>query len=178
VFYTLWLMTLGHGHICAEDVASDFQIWAPITLKAELPYNFQSSFQVQTRYNDNASQLSLVILDPSIGYDFNKYVSLELGYANETDYANGADLKENKLHQELWLRKTLGRHHFSLRTRLEEFINVKGTNPVRLRFFLSHLRPIGQSDWHFITENEMFINLNSIANERDAGFEGSRRRDA
>jgi hypothetical protein len=158
----------------AQDTESDFQIWTPVTLKAELPYKFQGSLEVQTRFGDNASQLSTLILRPSLGYDFNRHVSVEMGYQDENKYANGKTTHEQRIYQELWLRKSFGRHNLSLRSRLEEFFEVDGKIPLRMRFRLTNIRPIGASHWHIVTENELFVSLNTIANERNAGFNQNR----
>lgn len=156
----------------ANAVENDLSIWSFNIFN--IPVNDKIMIQeiVNPRINEDISNLDLVFLRNSIQYKLNDNVSLWGGYDWFAIFNSGFD-QEHRPWQQVQLDHNLGKSHLTNRLRLEERIFNDTENIARLRYLIEHRRPIKDTKWYTVVNNEFFFNLNS-SSLHDGGFDENR----
>lgn len=104
------------------------------------------SMEVQTRFNQGASRLSLVQSQAAAGLKIGKHVSVLQGYGHlALPVRGGADRNEERSYQQLiWLAGRIGPGDLALRTQVEErWRSGGGGMQLRVRERVRYLVPVG-----------------------------------
>lgn len=153
------------------NAASDFQIWIPININAKLTEHLRGFLEFQPRVGDNASNLTSMIVRPSLGWALNEKATLWVGYLMGADSVtpdSDTYLIENRAWQGFSWKDTANEKQFiwEMRNRLEERFLPHNSDPSirwRTRFRIEHLIP-EWSSWSVIASEEIFVNLNDNSN--------------
>lgn len=152
----------------------DMQIWTPITLDIPLRKKLRAYFEVNPRMGDGVSSLKQLLIRPGIEYRHNESFSLFAGYLWLTSYNNNEVLHEHRIWQQLFLDRDIKRFYLLNRTRLEQrfFSNLAGTghrirNLMKVNYRLNKYLYLTNS-------NELFVNLNSVADGPERGIDQDR----
>ncbi len=153
----------------------DLQLWTPFYLTFPLKGKVKGYFEVNPRVGDDLSEMRQLLIRPAVGYQVTKALSLWQGYAWVADFLP-TFRSENRLYQQLQYRTAV--HGFNLlsRSRLEErFIEDTSGVAIRARTMLRVGYPFGRAKaWSVVLYDEVFINLNSIQNGPEGGFDQNR----
>ena len=158
-----------------STVNQDFRLWAPVYLTVPLSPSFIGYMEVNPRFGDDVSELDQLLLRPAVGYKLTDHLSLWQGYAWIGNY-QPSFREENRLFQQLLYRRKFPFVKVFSRSRLEErFIdNTDGTS-VRARTMLRGDFPLPNApEWAFVVYDEIFMNVNSVGNGPDSGFDQNR----
>ncbi|MEA3443808.1 MAG: DUF2490 domain-containing protein [Bacteroidota bacterium] len=60
--------------------SNDAKLWTGIKLEKKISKNFNGSFEIEQRFNNNASNSDRLLFEPEISYKLNKKWSIELNY--------------------------------------------------------------------------------------------------
>jgi hypothetical protein len=169
----LFVATAG---ITARSAAQeDFQIWLPLTLTARYTESFGGYYEIQPRLGDDASEVTQLILRTSLDWYFAPGWAASLGYGwTPTISPRYAD--ENRIYQQL---RYIGEGKFgqvTSRTRFEQrwIQNTSGT-ALRLRSLLRGQIPLTDDRaWSAVVSDEVFVNLDSVTDGPQAGFDQNR----
>ena len=158
-----------------STVNQDFRLWAPIYLTVPLSTSFIGYMEVNPRFGDDVSQLDQLLLRPAIGYKLTDHVSLWQGYAWIGNY-QPSFREENRLFQQLIYKQTFPFVKVFSRSRLEErFMEHTDGTALRARTMLRGDVPLLQiPDWAFVVYDEIFVNLNTVGNGPESGFDQNR----
>ncbi|MGH7148037.1 MAG: DUF2490 domain-containing protein [Nitrospiraceae bacterium] len=158
-----------------STVKQDFRLWAPVYLTVPLSTSFIGYMEVNPRFGDDVSELDQLILRPAIGYKLTDHWSLWQGYAWVGNY-QPRFIEENRLFQQLLYKETFPFVKITSRSRLEERLieHTDGT-AVRARTMLRVDVPLPQApDWAIVVYDEIFVNLNTVGNGPESGFDQNR----
>lgn len=145
------------------NAASDFQIWIPININAKLTEHLRGFLEFQPRVGDNASNLTSMIVRPSLGWALNEKATLWVGYLMGADSVtpdSDTYLIENRAWQGFSWKDTANEKQFiwEMRNRLEERFLPHNSDPSirwRTRFRIEYLIP-EWSSWSVIASEEIF----------------------
>jgi len=162
------------GQPCVPAVNQDLQLWSPITLDGRLYKNYRGYLEITPRLGKNITRLNQLLLRPAIQYKFNDKISLFAGYLWQTNYQNGEVLHEHRLWEQALFNKDIKRFSIINRTRLEQrmFPHLSDTGN-RLRHLLKFEYDLSDK-WYLVTSDELFVNINSVANGPKAGIDQNR----
>ncbi len=168
----LVLIPSGRSQAATEH---DGQLWIPFYLTASLTDRVLGYFEVNPRFGDNVSEINQLLIRPALGYQLTPHFSLWQGYAWVTNYQPSFRGEQRIFQQAIYSRPF---HAFRLlsRTRLEErwIQDSRGTS-LRAREMLRFMVPVAGSEvWSFVVYDEIFVNLNSIENGPQSGFDQNR----
>ena len=153
----------------------DFRVWAPVYLTVPLGRSIIGYMEANPRFSDDASTIDQLLLRPALGYQITPTISLWQGYAWVTNYEPGFSQEHRIFQQLIYARKFTGFKLFS-RSRLEErwIEDAIGTS-LRARTMLRGDIPVpGLSTLSLAAYNEIFVNLNSIRQGPESGFDQNR----
>ncbi len=155
--------------------SEDFQIWSPVYLTYSFTDNIQGWYEVQPRFGENASQVNQLLLRTALGYRITNNLALWQGYAWTPSF-EPEFVSENRIYQQLVYAQGFPVVDVMSRTRLEQrwIQHVPGT-AVRFRTLLRGRFPLDDARlWGLVTQNEIFLNLNSLTNGPEGGFDQNR----
>ena len=153
------------------QASSDFQIWVPVNINAQLTEQLRGFFELQPRIGDDASNLTTAIVRPALGWALNKQATLWVGYLMQADSVtpdSDTYIIENRAWQGFTWKDTANEKQliWEVRNRLEERFLAQNADPSirwRTRFRIEQLIP-GRSSWSVIASEEIFVTLNDNAN--------------
>lgn len=151
----------------------DFEAWQQVIVSTQVRPGLSAHMEVQTRFDDDASNFNQLLLRPSIGFRVWKDVELTFGYAYVlTEPTSGPDTYENRIWEQIAfpILERPGDFTLSNRTRLEQRFRDDETS-WRLREQLRLTIPIGRPDVEFVGWSEVFINLNDTNWAGEAGID-------
>lgn len=151
---------------------SDFFTWIPVNVNVKLGEQLRGFFEFQPRIGDDSSHLTSVMVRPAIGWAVTPQLSLWAGYLMSADSVGFTDEYriENRAWQGLtWKDMTEDKQFiWEMRNRLEERFLPRNSDPSirwRTRFRFEYLIP-QFSSWSIIASEEIFVNLNDNAHNR------------
>ncbi len=153
----------------------DGQLWFPFYLTAPLTDRVLGYFEVNPRYGGNISEIEQLILRPALGYQLTPTFSLWQGYAWVTNY-QPSFREEHRIFQQATYSRPFPSFRLLSRTRLEErWIQDSLGTSLRAREMLRLMVPVSGSElWAVVLYDEIFVNLNSIKNGPESGFDQNR----
>lgn len=158
--------------LAAED---DLGLWTPIYIKLPVTKKIIGNFEVNTRLQENITDINQLLIRPSIGYKLNENLSVWQGHAWISSYLPRF-IREQRIWQQILHEKHFSKFDLMNRTRFEErFIqNVEGVS-LRGRHFLRAGYVLDKNKiWSLIISNELFVNLNSHFQGPQAGIDQNR----
>lgn len=167
----LTFMPLQAAPALSDD--EDFQAWQQVIVSKELRPDVTANMEVQTRFNDDASNFNELLLRPSIGFKIIDSTVLTVGYAYvRTEPEGGADTNKNRIWQQISFPVLTIPTGFALtnRTRLEQRFREDDTS-WRLREQLRLAIPLGPPGAELVAWSEVFFRLNTADWAGDAGFD-------
>lgn len=158
-----------------SSVEHDFQLWTPVYITFPIHNKVKGYFEVNPRVGDDATNMNQLLIRPALGCQLTKNLSLWQGYAWVTNY-QPTFRDEHRLYQQLLYNKSFANLKLMSRSRLEErFIEETDGTAVRARTMLRGNIPLGDANrWSFVLYDEIFVNLNSLQNGPEAGFDQNR----
>jgi hypothetical protein len=158
-----------------STVNQDFRLWSPVYLTFPLSPSLSGYMEVNPRFGDDVSELDQLLLRPAIGYKLTDHLSLWQGYAWVGNY-QPSFREENRVFQQLLYNRKSTFVRIVSRSRLEErFIEDADGTAVRVRTMLRAHFPLPQApDWAIVVSDEIFVNLNTVGNGPEAGFDQNR----
>jgi hypothetical protein len=114
--------------------SSDFQIWVPLNINAQLTEQLRGFLELQPRIGDNASNLTSAIVRPALGWALNKQASIWVGSGMQADSVTpDSDTYriENRVWQGFTWKDTANEKQFiwEVRNRLEERFLAGNSDP-------------------------------------------------
>ena len=158
-----------------SDLNQDFRLWAPVYLNFPISGPVKGYMEANPRFSDDASQIDQLLLRPAVGYQLTSTISLWQGYAWVANY-EPRYLQEHRIFQQLIYSKKFSTFKLFSRSRLEErwIQNAIGT-AVRARTMLRGDFPLtADPALALAAYDEIFVNLNTIRQGPEAGFEQNR----
>lgn len=172
-----WSLAAGAvSEVLADStLKQDFRLWAPIYLTVPLSPSFMGYMDVTPRFGDDVSNLDQLLLRPAIGYKLTDQVSLWQGYAWVGNY-QPTFVQENRLFQQLLYIERFPFVKLTSRSRTEErFIDHTDGTSFRIRTMLRGDFPLPRiPDWALVVYDEIFVNLNTVGNGPESGFDQNR----
>lgn len=173
-----FLYAIGILFFCSasiEAIEDDAQLWVTAQLKAPVRNHIALSVAFQPRFHNSMSDLERILIRPSVGFHFHPHIVGTLGYDVHALNATGTRAFEHRIWQQLSLKHQVGDMQVTHRVRLEERLieNVSGKG-IRGRLRLHVKIPNVLSDWYVAGGNEVFYNLNTVANGPDGGYNQNR----
>jgi hypothetical protein len=158
-----------------STVNQDFRLWTPVYLTVPLSSSFIGYMEVNPRFGDDISELDQLLLRPAVGYKLTDHLSLWQGYAWVGNY-QPSFREEHRVFQQLLYRRKFPFVKVLSRSRLEErFIGNTDGAAVRARTILRGDFPLPNApEWAFVVYDEIFVNVNSVGNGPESGFDQNR----
>ena len=158
-----------------STVNQDFQLWSPAYVTVPLSSSFIGFMEVNPRFGNNVSELTQLIVRPAVGYKLTDHLSLWQGYAWAANY-QPRFIEENRVYQQLTYSSKFSSLKVISRSRLEErFIDHADGTAFRFRTGLRGEFPLPQAPgWAIVMFDEIFVNLNTVGNGPDSGFNQNR----
>lgn len=153
----------------------DLGLWSPVYIYIPISEKVKGNFEINPRIQENITHINQLLVRPSLGYQLTKDLSVWQGYAWVTNYIPHF-VNENRIWQQIFYEKEIGRFILSSRSRLEErFIeNVHGV-PVRFRnMFRVQYSLDKNKDWAFVIYDEPFINIGTHFEGPQSGIDQNR----
>ncbi len=153
----------------------DFRVWTPVYLTAPLGQSITGYMEANPRFSDDASTIDQLLLRPALGYQITPTISLWQGYAWITNYEPGFS-QEHRIFQQLIYTRKFSHFKIFSRSRLEErwIEDAVGTS-LRARTMLRGDVPLpGLPALSLAAYDEIFVNLNSIRQGPESGFDQNR----
>lgn len=172
--YILLAIIIG-CQLSAYAVPNDLENWDAIVLEAPINKKFNWYLDIQPRIGDDMTQLTQMVVRPAIHYKVNHNVMLGVGYSWQP-HVTPVFNNENRPYQEIIYRKKFKKCSLDLRARTEERL-IEGTSGASIRQrFLARLKiPMNDKEtWGWVTAEELFINLNSLADGPKGGLNQNR----
>lgn len=159
------------------ETTNDFGSWQVININLQLNDKWSLGKLVESRIQDNHSELDQLLIGPSIGYKINDNWSTSLAYVWLSDYS--PDIRnEHRIMEELKYKFKLkedSKLNFSLRTRLEQRFIEHAGHALRARFRLESSYPLNQSKtWSLVLWDEYFFHFYDLNNGPQAGYNQNR----
>lgn len=159
------------------NTKSDFRLWTPVYLTANLPASFLAYMEVNPRFADDVTNLDQLLLRPAIGYQLTEHISIWQGYAWVGNFnqphipPQSPFFDENRIFQQAIYKQKFSSLKFLSRTRLEErWIEHADGTAVRFRQMLRVDIPIPPApEWAFVAYDEIFMNLNTVGSSKGKG---------
>jgi hypothetical protein len=172
-----WTLATGAALMvhAGSTVNEDFRLWSPVSLTFPLSPTLIGYMEVNPRFGDDVSELDQLILRPAVGYKLTDRLSLWQGYAWIGNYQPRFS-EEHRVFQQLLYKRMYPSVTLLSRSRLEERIidNADGT-AMRVRTLLRGDFPLPHApDWAIVVYDEIFVNLNTVGNGPEAGFDQNR----
>ena len=157
---------------------SDFQLWPAGRVNHAINEDWSVSFMARGRFDEDASHTKDYLLRPYVSWTivddvpFIDSLTVMAGY----DYLHVFDGRtEHRAWQSAHHAVEHGRLRFVHRVRMDErFVERVGPTIVRFRYRMSTSYPFGNSEWHGLASNEVFVNLNDGREGPHDGFEQNR----
>ncbi len=158
-----------------SEPIQDFRLWAPVYLNFPVSGPVKGYMEANPRFSDDASQINQLLLRPAIGYQLTPTISLWQGYAWVANY-EPTYKQEHRIFQQLIYNNQFSTFTLFSRSRLEErWIQDAIGTAVRARTMLRGTFPLPASPALAIAVyDEIFVNLNTIRQGPEAGFEQNR----
>ena len=158
-----------------STVDQDFRLWSPVYLTFPLSPSFIGYMEVSPRFGNDVSTLTQLVLRPAVGYKLTDQLSLWQGYAWYGNY-QPRFTEENYVWQQLLYAHKYPFVKVLIRPRLEErFIEHTDGASVRSRTMLRGDFPLPDApEWAIVVFDEFFVNVNSVRNGPDSGFDQNR----
>lgn len=167
----IFIFLLSSNQVKAID--NDFNNWSKVNFRYRFHKKYSYLLHFQNRLRANWSEEESHLLRSALGYHFNEYLFLDLGYDWSSRYPNGFSV-EHRLWQALNFEKKLS---YKLTgygwLRIEERF-LDGTDYVSLR---GRIRtgvnyPLNKKgDWSLDLFNEFFWNFYTVNNGPEAGMD-------
>ncbi len=153
----------------------DGQLWTPLYNRLRFSERVRGWIEVNPRFGDDVSEVDQLILRPALGYQLTPALSVWQGYGWITNY-QPRFRDEHRLYQQLSYRLRVSNFRVSSRTRLEQrFIERAGSVAVRARELLRADMPFSADGmWSAVLYDELFVNLNTVGNGPESGFDQNR----
>lgn len=161
--------------VAEPNPVHDFRLWTPVYLTVPLGGPIKGYMEANPRFSDDASAVDQLLLRPALGYQITPTISLWQGYAWVTNYEPGFS-QEHRIFQQLIYSRKFSDFKILSRSRLEErwIDNAIGTS-LRARTMLRGDVPLpGFSAVSLAAYDEIFVNLNSIRQGPESGFDQNR----
>jgi hypothetical protein len=177
----MWMLAWGLANgapssVHAESVLDhDFRLWSPVYLTARLPSSFLGTMEVHPRFGENVSELNQLVVRPVLGYKLTDHLSIWQGYTWVGTYRPRFAEEHHSIQQLIYRRQFSSFKVFS-RFMLEQRVigHADGT-AVRARTLMRVDIPIPQApEWAFVLYNEILMNVNSVRNGPQEGFDENR----
>ena len=177
----VWVLVCGLADSTASSVYAqstlnhDFRLWSPVYVTAQLPSSFLGSMEVHPRFGDNVSEFNQLVVRSVLGYQLTDYLAVWQGYTWVGTY-RPRFAEEHHAIQQVTYRRTLSSFDLFSRFMLEERVigGADGTG-VRARTLVRIDIPLPQApEWAFVLYNEILVNVNSVRNGPQEGFDENR----
>lgn len=153
-----------------------FQWWQPVYLDFPiLNKKLRGYVESNSRLYDGLDGMDQYLLRTALGYKFRKNIEFYQGYNYQNNF-RPTRIQENRSYQQLGVGHVLFKRLQVLhRMRSEQrFFEDREGCAVRLRYMLRFATPIRSTSWYLVTSDELFINLNSLSEGPNAGFDQNR----
>lgn len=159
----------------ASETIQDFRLWTPVYVNFPISGPVKGYLEANPRFSDDASQINQLLLRPAVGYQLTPTISLWQGYAWVANY-QPSYTQEHRIFQQLIYNNKFSTFTLFSRSRLEErWIQHAIGTAVRARTMLRGTFPLPASPALAIAVyDEIFVNLNTIRQGPEAGFEQNR----
>ena len=174
-FVAGWMLWGAAPGLAGSDLNQDFRLWAPVYLNFPVSGPVKGYMEANPRFSNNVSDVDQLILRPALGYQLSPTLSLWQGYAWIANYEPGYT-QEHRLFQQLIYSNKFSTFKLLSRSRLEErwIQHAIGTS-VRARTMLRGDIPLpAYPTIAIVAYDEVFINLNTIRQGPEAGFDQNR----
>ena len=174
----MWLLVYGwtSGSVHAQSpLDHDLRLWSPLYLTMQLPSSFLGTMEVHPRFGEHASELHQLVVRPVLGYQLTEYWSIWQGYTWVGTY-QPRFAQEHHAIQQVTYRRAFSSFELFSRFMLEERVigGADGTG-VRARTLMRVDVPLPQApEWAVVLYNEVLVNVNSVRNGPQEGFDENR----
>ena len=174
-FLAAWIIWESAFCFAGSDLNQDFRLWAPVYLNFPISGPVKGYMEANPRFSNDASQIDQLLLRPAVGYQLTSTISLWQGYAWVANY-EPRYLQEHRIFQQLIYSNKFSTFKLLSRTRLEErWIQHAIGTAVRARTMLRGDFPLpAYPALALATYDEIFVNLNTIRQGPEAGFDQNR----
>ncbi len=155
---------------------SDLQEWSLFIFQGPKAEKLRAYFEVQPRFGSDLSKMYTIMVRPAAQYHLTENSSVWLGYA-WTPTFDPIFKDEQRLWQQYQFTLPMPSMSFSARTRFEErWIGGVPSTAFRLRQWVRLQIPLtkGETDWNFVTWDEIFFHLNSPTASIQTGYNQNR----
>ncbi|MDH5639749.1 MAG: DUF2490 domain-containing protein [Nitrospira sp.] len=167
---------LSAGSVHAQSTLDqDVRLWAPVYLTVQLPASFLGNMEVHPRFGEHVSELNQLVVRPVLGYQLTDYWSIWQGYTWVGTYRPHFAEEHHSI-QQLIYRRAFSSFELVSRFMLEERVigGADGTG-VRARTLVRVDVPLPEAPkWAFVLYNEVLVNVNSVRNGPQEGFDENR----
>jgi len=164
--------SVGHAESTLDH---DFRLWSPVYLTVRFPSSFLGNMEVHPRFGENVSEFNQLVVRPVLGYQLTDHLSIWQGYTWVGTY-RPRFAEEHHSIQQLIYRRQFSFFELLSRFMLEERVigGADGT-ALRARTLMRVDVPIPQApEWAFVLYNEILVNVNSVRNGPQEGFDENR----
>ena len=177
----MWMLAWGLANggssaVYAESTLDhDFRVWSPVYLTVQLPSSFLGNMEVHPRFGENVSELNQLVIRPVLGFKLTDHWSIWQGYTWVGTY-RPRFAEEHHSIQQLIYRRQFSSFELFTRFMLEErVINRADGTALRARSLTRVDVPLPQApEWAFVLYNEILVNVNSVRNGPQEGFDENR----
>jgi len=177
----MWMLAYGLTGVAPSAVHAqstldhDFRLWSPVYLTVKLPSSFLGNMEVHPRMGEHVSELTQLVVRPVLGYQLTDYLAIWQGYTWVGTY-RPRFAEEHHAIQQVTYRRQFSSFELFSRFMLEERVigGADGTG-VRARTLMRVDVPLPQTpEWAVVLYNEVLVNVNSVRNGPQEGFDENR----
>lgn len=156
-------------------IENNFQLWTPVYLQFPIKEKFLGGLEISPRLGNNVTDLSQLIIRPSIGYKLKENLILWQGYAWSPSFVPRFR-NENRIWQQIQLSKNFSKFKMTNFFRLEErLIEDTGSAALRGRYTFQLEYPLDKKKlWSLVLSDKFYFNFYSVAEGPDAGADQNR----
>jgi len=174
--FSLLLLSTCLPQKASANAEHDFQLWTPVTLDEPIRGKLRGYFEVAPRIGYDASQISQLLVRPGLEYRYKPNLGFFAGYLWQTNYSNENSqvVHENRIWQQILSHKRIKRVAMFNRLRTEQrFLGGVNGCSNRLRYLMKLNYNLNKR-FYLTTQDELFINLNSLEGGPQGGIDQNR----
>lgn len=116
----LYLLVLFMGLFQLKAQVSDFQLRTGLQLSGNVSKKTRWRVETESRFENNASQLDRILIEPTIAYRFQKFMSVGGGYRWTLKFDNETNnVQQNRVHGDVAFHHKIKSLEFKFRTRVQ-----------------------------------------------------------
>lgn len=163
---------LGHAESTLDH---DFRLWSPVYLTAQLPSSFLGAMEVHPRFGENVSEFNQLVVRPVLGFKLTDHWSIWQGYTWVGTYRPRFAEEHHSIQQLIYRRQYSSFELFSRFMLEERVIDRADGTALRARTLMRVDVPLPQApEWAFVLYDEILVNVNSVRNGPQEGFDENR----